>query len=199
METPDPAEAFRAAFDARMSNVHVAGFGKVTSYNAAERTANVKVGWKRAVPTDVEGEFRTEEIPELPALPVIHFGGAQGHLRIPLSAGDTVLILVCDTDQSTWLRTGETSDPGDLRRFHLSHACCIPWAKAVGPSARDLKVASAEVGGSTDAAALASVVDAILSAVATCTPGPQEPGLSAIKTALAAYTASGSAVLKLGS
>lgn len=199
METPDPAEVFRAAFDARLGAVHVAGFGKVTSYNAADKTADVRVGWKRAVPTDEEGTFVTEVIPDLPAVPVIHFGGGSGHLRIPLSAGDTVLIVVCDTDQATWLRTGEVSDPGDLRRFHLSHAVAIPWAKAVGPSALDLKVASAEVGGTTDAAALASAVDTILAAIAACTPSGTETGLAAIKAALASLTTSASAVLKLGS
>lgn len=60
------------------------------------------------------------------------------------------------------------------------------------------------VGGSADAAALASVVDAILAAIAACTPavavGPDagEPGLIAIKAALAAYLTSASAKLKVG-
>lgn len=205
MDTPDSAEVFRAAFDARMGNVHVAGFAKVTSYDAAARTANVKVGWKRAVPTDTEGEFATEEIPDLPALPVIHFGGAAAHLRVPLAAGDTVLVVVCDTDQATWLRTGEVSDPGDLRRFHLSHACCIPWAKSVGPGARDLKVANAEVGGTTDAAALADKVATELNLIAAALDT-----LAAAIPATNSYTAAAntvaairgriqSAVLKLGS
>lgn len=60
------------------------------------------------------------------------------------------------------------------------------------------------VSGSSDAAALASVVDAILSAFASCVPAPSappdagEPGLLTIKTALASHLTSASQLLKVG-
>jgi hypothetical protein len=60
------------------------------------------------------------------------------------------------------------------------------------------------VGGSSDAAALASVVDALLKALAACTPAPAvapdagEPGLAAIKLAMADFLTSASALLKVG-
>lgn len=205
MDTPDPAEVFRTAFDARLANVHVAGFGKVTSYNAAARRADVKVGWKRAVPTDVEGEFVTEVIPDLPSVPVIHFGGAAAYLRTPLAAGDTVLILVCDTDQTTWLRTGEVSDPGDLRRFHLSHAVAIPWAKSAAPADPDLKAANAHVGGSVDEASLASKVATELNAIAAALDAlalaipATNPYTAAANTVAAIRARIRSTALKLGS
>lgn len=61
------------------------------------------------------------------------------------------------------------------------------------------------VGGSSDAAALASVVDAILSAIAACVPAPAvpavpdtgEPGLASIKLALVSVLTSASTRLKV--
>jgi hypothetical protein len=57
------------------------------------------------------------------------------------------------------------------------------------------------IGGSSDAAALASVVDALVTAIKTATPGGPgvgETGLAAIQSALLDYTTSASAKLKVG-
>lgn len=189
METPDYAEIFRSAVDARLAAFHVAGFGKVRSY--ADGKANVTPGWKRAVPTDVEGEFVVEGIPELPDVPVIHFGGAGGYFRPSLSPGDTVLVIVCDTDQATWLRTGNASDPGDLRRFHLSHACCIPWAKSPGVVADAAALADKVA---TELNAIAAALDTIAAAVPVT-----NPYTAAVNTVAAVRARIQSAVLKLGS
>jgi len=198
MQIVDLTDPIRAALDARLSGMHFCLPGKVVSYDSAAGTAKVRVGINRPVPTDVEGEFVTESIPTVPDVPVIWPGSSGGHLATGLSAGDSVLLLVSDLDPSTWVRTGEVSDPADLRKCSLAHALCLPWAKGYQPTDPDLVARTAAIGGNSNAAALSSVVDAILGAISACTPSGTETGLAAVKAALAAYTTSASVKLKLG-
>jgi len=197
------AEIIAAALDSRANGAHFALPGKVVSYSASAQTATVRVGVRRAVPTDVEGTFTYENLPDITDVQVVWPRGNGQHFAPGLTAGDGVLLVICDLDPSTWIRTGAVSDPADLRKSDLAHAVCIPGfvpsADALSPSARDLKVADAEIGGTSDAAAKGSVVNAILAAIAGCTPAGSETGLAAIKAALSAYTESKSDVLKIGS
>lgn len=199
----DLSEILQAAMDARLSSAHVALPGKVLSYDSTKQTADVEVGVNRLVPTNVEGEFRSEKIPPVYAVPVCWPRGNGQHFAPGLAAGDGVLLVICDIDPSTWARTGGVSDPADLRRMDLSHAVCIPGfapaGSALPPTAKDLKCLDAEIGGSSDAAALSSVVDAMLAALASSTPSGTETGYAALRTAMASYLTSASAVLKLGS
>jgi hypothetical protein len=206
------AEVIQAALEARLSSMHVAIPGKVVSYNATTQTADVRPGVKRAVSTAVEGEFITEELPVIPSVPVCWPGGSGGHFRPSLSSGDGVLIVVCDLDPATWVRTGEVSDPGDLRRFDLSHAVCLPGFRpasgAISPSDPDVKSASAAFGGSTDAAALASMLDKLIAVLKTAGVGAATNVPGVLTTAFPSLVGStaptgaittGSTVLKVGS
>jgi hypothetical protein len=206
MQNIDLAEFVETLLATQMSNMHFALPGTVTKYTASNHTCSVKVGVKRPVPTAVEGEFVTETIPELTDVRVVWPGGNGDWFAPGLAVGDGVLLVISDLDPSTWLRNGEASDPGDLRKSSAAHAFAIPGCRttpqaqavAMTPGLPVLKVATANVGGNSDAAALASVVDAILGAIASCTPAGTEPGLAAIKLALAPYLTSASTVLSLG-
>ena len=94
------------------------------------------------------------------------------------------------------MRTGEVSDPGDLRRHDLSHAVCIPG----------FTPASAAPPALADAAALASKVDNLIKALKTAAADAAVvaalnlnfPNISGPATPDVAFT-TGSDVLKLGS
>lgn len=174
--------------------------GTVVTYNQSANTADVRPGVRRAVPTNVDGETVTEALATVFAARVVWPGGSGGYFAASLSPGDKVLLLCCDDDPSDFLRTGEVSDPGDVRRNRPGHAVCIPGLD-VKPDV-GLVAAKAAVGGSSDAAALASVVRAQFAAVAAAldaiagavpTPNPYPPG------GVPAASAFGSAVLKVGS
>ncbi len=202
-------EAIQAALDARLNQAHVALPGVVVSYNAARQTADVRPGVKRAVPTDVEGIFTTETLPVIPSVPVCWPRGNGQHFAPGLAAGDGVLIVVCDIDPATWVRTGEVSDPGDLRKMDLSHAVCIPGfvpsGDALSPSEPDLKAADAAIGGATQEASVANAVATELFAIATAldTLAAAIPATNsytaATNTVLAVRNRIKSAVLKIGS
>lgn len=174
--------------------------GTVVSYDSGACTADVRPGVRRAVPTHVDGETVTEALPVVFAARVLWPGGSGGYLHVTLSPGDPVLLLCCDDDPADFLRTGDVSDPGDVRRNRPGHAVCIPGL-SVKPDI-GLVAAKAAIGGSTDAAALASFVraqivlvaaalDAIAEAVSTANPYPA----SGVPPA----SAFGSTVLKVGS
>lgn len=212
----DLSEVVQDALDARLSGAHVALPGKVLSYDATAQTADVEVGVNRLVPTSVEGEFRSEKIPPVYAVPVCWPRGNGQHFAPGLAVGDGVLLVICDLDPSTWVRTGNRSDPADLRKMDLSHAVCVPGfapaGSALPPSAKDLKCADAEIGGSTDAAALASMLDKLIYIIGTTWTPVANDGGAALKIAVSTafpslfgsaapvvVTSTGSAVLKLGS
>lgn len=208
----DLPEAIRAAIDSRLAQAHVALPGIVVSYDASAQTADVRPGVRRPLPTDEDGAYVTEDLPVIPAVPVCWPRGNGQHFAPGLAPGDGVLIVVCDIDYTTWHRTGSVSDPADLRRHALAHAVCVPGfapaSAALAPSARDLKAADAEIGGSTDAAGLASMLDKLIAVLKTSGVGGSTnvPGVLATafpslagSTTPTPATSTGSAVLKLGS
>ena len=199
----DLAEVVQSAMDARLSGAHVALPGKVLAYDSTKQTADVQVGVNRLVQTNVEGEFRSEKIPPVYAVPVCWPRGNGQHFAPGLAAGDGVLLVICDLDPSTWVRTGNTSDPADVRKMDLSHAVCIPGFSPAGsalpPSAKSLECNTANVGGSSDAVALASKLDALIAALKTAGVGAGTNVPGAVNAAFPTPATTGSAVLKVGS
>lgn len=178
--------------------------GTVVAYDQAANTADVRPGVRRAVATTVDGETVTEALATVFAARVVWPGGAGGYFAASLSPGDKVLLLCCDDDPSDFLRTGEVSDPGDVRRNRPGHAVCIPGLD-VKPDV-GLVAAKAAIGGSSDAAALASQVNRLIAVLKTA--ASDAAVVSALNTAFpnivgvttpTAATTTGSAVLKVGS
>lgn len=174
--------------------------GTVVAYDQGANTADVRPGVRRAVPTTVDGETVTEALATVFAARVVWPGGAGGYFAASLSPGDKVLLLCCDDDPSDFLRTGEVSDPGDVRRNRPGHAVCIPGLD-VKPDV-GLVAAKAAIGGSSDAAALASMTRAhfalvamALDSIAAAVPTPNPYPASGVPSA----ATFGSAVLKVGS
>lgn len=184
--------------------------GTVVAYNQSANTADVRPGVRRAVPTNVDGETVTEALATVFAARVVWPGGSGGYFAASLSPGDRVLLLCCDDDPSDFLRTGEVSDPGDVRRNRPGHAVCIPGLD-VKPDV-GLVAAKAAVGGSSDAAALASRLDALVKVLKSWTVSAGDGGAALKAAVVAAFpgvpvvvptpqagTTTGSAVLKVGS
>lgn len=156
----------------------------VVSYDATQQTADLRPVTTRRVPNP-EGGTVEETLPDIPAVRVLHPGGANWAVHVPLKAGDGVAVLCSKTDFSEWLRTGNRSAPADHRTFSLAFAIAIPGLRRtpisdansaditfVHSSGFKVVLNSAgymEVGGSVDAAALASKVADLASALASHT------------------------------
>lgn len=206
MERITPAETYRRILDARLADLHTALPGRVRSYDATTQTADIEPMIKRGVPTGgEEDEVVLETLPVLPSVPVLFPSGGQCFVTFPLTVGDPVLLVFSERDTSQFRATGAVSDPGVPTMHGLSGAVAIPCAfgprsaAMSGVSSTDLvvgrtnglanltiKSGTAEVGGSSDSAALASRVKALETAISSHThlynPGPGSPTASATPT-----------------
>ncbi len=209
------------AMEARVATINVALPGRVDSYNATTQRADVTPLIKRAVRTPDE-DYLYEDLPQIPNVRVIHPGGEDWALHVPIKQGDTVQLIFQQWDPAEWMRTGEVSAPADKRRFSLAYATAIPGFRAADqtiPGAVSdaitlshkngfvVKVTNSrvEVGGNSDSASRASLTDDQLNDLKTAingwTPVPNDGG-AALKVALTTWLAdvanTGSTKLKVG-
>ncbi|MCH9837472.1 hypothetical protein K0U83_17545 [bacterium] len=219
MERITPAETYRRILDARLTDLHTALPGRVRSYDAATQTADVEPMIKRGVPTGgEEDEVALEALPVLPSVPVLFPSGGQCFVTFPLAVGDPVLLVFSERDTSHYRATGAVADPGVPTMHGLSGAVAIPCAfgprsaAMSGVSSTDLvvgranglanitvKAGTAEVGGASDSAALASRVAALETAISAHTHGGVTTGVGS--TAVPTWVPPGnygSARLKVG-
>lgn len=213
----------------KLLDVHVALPAVVKeAFDATRCSVTVKPLLKRAIPA-ADGTYAEEDLPEIYDVPVAFpmWGGFQ--FTMPIAVGDVCLLVFPDYDPGAWRSSGQVTGPGDTRRHHLSGAVAIFGAlrklnaplTSFNASAMEMGAASGlrvavtstqmQVGGSSDAAALASKVDALASAFSslrsaflTHVHGGVTTGTgstSATATTSPAYSggASASQVLKVGS
>ena len=214
-------ELIKLAIDFRLLDLHVAIPGKVEAFDGSTCKASVRPMVKRPVPTKTGGR-RLETLPVIQNVRVSYAGGKGLAVAFPLEAGDTGTIIFCEAPIAEWGRTGENSDPGDLRRHTLSGAVFFPGlytdgnkptvasdgitlGKKDGTFVLKVKGDVVEIGGNSDAAARASLTNTqfndLKTAISGWTPVPNDGG-AALKVALATWYGTSAAVastkLKLG-
>lgn len=182
--------------ESRQAQVWTSVPGIVQSYNAAAQTASVQVAVQDHR-QDADGNRTDTTLPVLPDCPVVWPRGNGQHWHPGLAAGDEVLLVISTLDPATWHRTGSVSKAADVRRNHPAHAFAVP---GVGSRGRALgatlggKIQRLEVGGTADAAVLASTlhtqlvaIKAALDAIAAAVPVANPyvvPALSALQSTL---------------
>jgi hypothetical protein len=188
--------------------------GIVSSYDAATQLASVQPA-VQDFETDEDGERTDRSLPVLPDVPVAWPGGSGQYFHPGLTAGDEVLIVFSSLDPSVWHRTGSVSKAADVGRHSPAHAFAVPcvYSRGNGPGDTGLRVAkavvtgkleagNAEIGGTADAAALASKLDLLISTIKAWTPVVNDGGAAlkvAVTAAFPTTASTGSAVLKVGS
>lgn len=165
MKTVTEAELFRVATEARLSAVHTALPGIVVSYDPATQTADVRPAVKRLVPTAEEGEYAAETLPVVPSVPVLWPRAGLSWFAPELHPGDGVLLVFCESDPTIYLRSGEVSEPADVRRHSMAHAVAIP---GFGPSSAALPAPAALGQG----AALSGMLDKLIAVLKTAAGDP---------------------------
>jgi hypothetical protein len=99
---------------------------RVQSYDPDLQVADLVPLVRRQVPQP-DGSHTTEALPVLPSVPVCFPRVGVWFLSFPIAPGDTGLVVVCSGDIGPWrIGGGDVTDPGDLRRHHLSHAVFLP-------------------------------------------------------------------------
>lgn len=192
------AELFGAAFAEGARGLFVALPGIVTGYDPSTGKASVQPGTKRLKAPTAPGQEPTFE-----TLPVVHvrvlwLGGGGFGIHAPLSEGDRVLLVALDYHPSSFLRTGQVSAPDDWQEHALANSVAIAGldqpghaeanAMTLGHPDAPVRLTSQrmEVDGNTDAAALASKLDAVGQVVAGI---PDAVGATPVDAAAAAVVA----------
>lgn len=159
------AQIVKMGIDAALAGMKKILPGVVLSYDAETSTCSVKPAVHRLVPTAEDpDEDYVEEEPVLQNVPVLWPRGRNFRVLGTLEAGDSVLLLVSDRDISGWRRSGKASEPDNAQKHAWSSAVALPGLEADGH----------EMDTPTDAAALASALDAFGQAVAEL-PDPTSP------------------------
>jgi len=145
--TPTMAELLQAAVDQGLASTHVALPGVVTKYNAATQRADVKPTVKLPFVND-DGSEGVDVLPVLPEVPVLWPRAGGYFIHLPLAAGDTVLLLVCERSIDEWgLSSGKVDvDPKDLRKHDLSDAIAIPGLATVPGALKEVLTGGAVFG-----------------------------------------------------
>lgn len=181
--------AILSAIDSGLSQVWTALPASVSAYDETTQRATI-------APLVADPEHPSTRLPEVFSVPVV-FPRASGFvITMPISPGDTGILLVCALSPSTWLRSGSSGVPQDTRRHALSSAVFlpglarealvgIPSTLALGHKDRLLTAHPVALGDKIDA-----LFSALHNAISAATPGPSEPGFAAFKASWTASMAS---------
>jgi hypothetical protein len=136
-------ETIREAIDDKLRRLNTAIPGRIESYNAARREADVLplIREKYADGTVLE----LKPIKHVPVL-MPSVGGVR--FTLPVAAGDTVLILFAQRSLDRWLSDGGVVDAGDIRMHSMSDAIAIPGLFAFGSvpdSGVELELTTSEI------------------------------------------------------
>lgn len=127
--TPTLPEVIQAGLDAEMVHLHTAMPGTVVSFDPAKGTASVRPAFKRRL----ELQDSPVDLPIIPSVPVLCYGTASSWVRVPLAAGDEVLLVFAERSLERWLEQGGQVDPADARRHALADAVAIPGSMRRAP------------------------------------------------------------------
>lgn len=122
---PTLAEVISGAIDSRLLDAHTALPGRIKSYDATTQTAEVVPVIRNAAPRK-DGGIALEDLPVIPNVPIAWPRGGGYYLHFPIAPGDHVLLVFSEAAIGQWRATGETSEPGDVRRHSLSYPFAIP-------------------------------------------------------------------------
>lgn len=122
---PTLATVFREAMAAAFREVHTCLPGVVHTYDKDTQTANIQPAVK-GVLFDADDAQIQEILPIIPNVPVVWLRGAGASLQGKLQKGDHCVLCFSEAATAIWRKTGQISEPGDLRRMDLSYAFALP-------------------------------------------------------------------------
>lgn len=200
-------DAVEQTVESRIRRMHVAGPGRVKKYDAQARTVDIEPMIVPPMPegTDEDDGDKDAPLPVLMSVPVMFPRAGGVEITLPVQAGDTMLIVWTDWDLGRWRASGDKRRPISTAKHGVSGAVAIPGLYPSNASPAGFSVAltasAMEVGGNTDAAALASKVDALFDAFVNAVPSPTDGGAAiqaAVQVVWSQMSSTASAKLKTG-
>lgn len=132
IETPDLRALLNAHRDEIFASLNCHQTGTVVSFDAEKQTAVVSTNARRVIydrPKTENGELpqtpRIIDYPLLTDVPVFFASGGNARLTLPITAGDTCLLMFNDRDIDAWWASGQVVEPNSPRMHSLSDAMAI--------------------------------------------------------------------------
>lgn len=119
--TPELEAVIRAAIEQRLSDVHTALPGRITSVDVPAGKCSVQPLLKRRY-----YDGAPVNLPIVSGVPLLQFRAGNAFVSLPVKVGDTVMLVFSERSLDTWLSIGGLVDPKDKRKHHLSDAVAIP-------------------------------------------------------------------------
>lgn len=120
--TWDISKLISAAIEKALTEIHTCLPARVESFDASTGLAKVVPLLKRKYVT----EDTAVQLPVISGVPVVFPRTAGAWLRLPVSAGDYVLLVFSERSIDKWLESGGAVDPEDPSKFALNDAIAIP-------------------------------------------------------------------------
>ncbi len=118
-------EIIRKAVSGALSDVHIALPGKVVSWDPTKNLADVQVMVQHAVYDD--DNVRTyEDIGTLAGVPVMWPRAGGFVMSLPMTAGDTGLLVFCSAGIGEWRSSNQSSQPADASRHDIGWPVFVP-------------------------------------------------------------------------
>jgi hypothetical protein len=157
MDRPSLAEVLVEALDSRAAQIRTALPARVVRYYQNSQEADVQ---PLVSPDGIDQ-------PIIPLVPVCHLRASAdaSYLAMPVSHGDTGLLICCEADIREWRRTGEAGTAPDAARHHLHSAvflpCLTPTASVLTHPAGSTVLAATDLRLGTAAAASAVAIETL--------------------------------------
>ena len=120
--TPTLVEVINSIIDAKIVDLHTSLPGKIVSYDHDKNLAVIQPMLMRKYKT----MDKAVELPVITNVPVMFQRMNDGHLRFPIKANDTGLIVFMERSIDLWLIQGGMIDPEDSRTHSISDAVFFP-------------------------------------------------------------------------
>lgn len=102
-------------------NLNTAMPGKVISYDDVRRVVDIKPMLRKACMDGTQQEF-----PVLSSVPVAVYGTKGAGVKLPIAAGDYVLLIFSQRQTDDFFNNGQINNTQLSRQFHLSDAVALP-------------------------------------------------------------------------
>lgn len=112
-------------------NINCVQIGTIEEYVASNNTAKVSINFKVKMKNGDEIPY-----PVLEDCPVFVISGGDSSLSMPITAGDTCLVLFNDKNMDDWYLTGEVRTPADNRIHSIADGIVLVGIRSLA----DLKV-----------------------------------------------------------
>lgn len=119
------AQIVQTAFQAQADGLHTATIAKVLTYYSAENQADLEVVVRSPLPK-ADGSMGYDEPLVLPKVPVMFPRVGSFSVVLPVSAGDTMLVVFLEASVAEWRAGINTGEPSDMRQHSTGYPIAIP-------------------------------------------------------------------------